>query len=57
MLRIQLVPVGKVDSAILDYLALALPAGVGGPCTVARKGIDPREAFDAGASSSTPLPS
>ena len=47
MPRIQLVPVGKVDSAILDYLALALPAGVGGPCTVARKGIDPREAFDA----------
>jgi len=44
---IQLVAVGKVDPGLLDYLALVLPAGVGGPCTVARKGIDPREAFDA----------
>ncbi len=47
MPRIQLVPVGKVDPALLDYLALALPAGVGGPCTLVRKAIDPREAFDA----------
>jgi archaemetzincin len=45
---IQIVPVGKVDPALLDYLslALALPEGAGGPCTVAGKGIDPREAFD-----------
>ncbi len=45
---IQIVPVGKVDPALLEYLslALALPEGAGGPCTVAGKGIDPREAFD-----------
>ena len=47
MPRIQLVPVGKVDPNLLDYLALALPENVGGPCAVARKGIDPRGAFDA----------
>jgi archaemetzincin len=46
MPRIQIVPVGKVDAALLDYLSLALPEGTGGPCTVAGKGIDPREAFD-----------
>ncbi len=46
MLRIQIVPVGKVDPALLDYLAFALPEGVGGPCAVAGRGIDPREAFD-----------
>lgn len=47
MPRIQIVPVGKVDPALLDYLALTLPEGVGGPCAILRKGIDPREAFDA----------
>lgn len=45
---VQIVRVGKVDPALLDYLALTLPESVGGPCTVAPKGIDPREAFDAG---------
>jgi archaemetzincin len=44
---IQIVPVGKVDPALLDYLALTLPEGAGGPCTVSGKRIDPREAFDA----------
>jgi archaemetzincin len=43
---IQIVPVGKVDPALLDYLALSLSDGVGGTCAVARKGIDPRDAFD-----------
>lgn len=46
MPRVQIVPVGKVDPALLDYMALTLRDGIGGPCTVSRKGIDPREAFD-----------
>jgi archaemetzincin len=45
--RVQIVPIGKVDPALLDYLALALPAGVGGSCTVVPKPVDPRDAFDA----------
>jgi archaemetzincin len=48
MPRVQLVPVGKVEPALLEYLALVLPEGIGGACTVARKVIDPREAFDPG---------
>jgi archaemetzincin len=44
---IQIVPIGKVSPALLDYLALALPAGIGGPCSVVPKEIDPRDAFDA----------
>jgi archaemetzincin len=46
MPRIQIVPVGKVEPALLDYLSLTLPEAAGGPCAVAGKGIDPREAFD-----------
>ena len=46
MPSVQIVPVGKIDPALLDYLAMALPDGVGGPCTVAGKPIDAREAFD-----------
>ncbi len=45
--RVLIVPVGKVDPAVLDYLAFTLPSGVGGPCAVAPKAIDPRDAFDA----------
>jgi len=46
MTRVQIVPVGKVEPALLDYLALALPDGVGGECAVAGKPLDPRESFD-----------
>jgi archaemetzincin len=46
MSRVQIVPVGRVDPGVLDYLAFALPEGVGGPCAVSPRGIDPREAFD-----------
>ena len=45
--RVQIVPIGKVDPALLDYLSMALPAGVGGPCVIVPGGIDPRDAFDA----------
>ena len=45
--RIEIVPIGKVAPALLDYLSLVLPAAVGGPCAVAAKPIDPRDAFDA----------
>lgn len=57
MPHLQIVPVGKVDPELLDYLALALRDGVGGPCTILRKGIDPREAFDSSRQQfhSTPL--
>ncbi|HEV8118999.1 MAG TPA: archaemetzincin family Zn-dependent metalloprotease [Thermoanaerobaculia bacterium] len=46
MAHVQIVPVGKVEPALLDYLALALPDGVGGECSVAGRPVDPREAFD-----------
>lgn len=46
MPNLQLVAVGRVDPAILDYLALVLPESAGGRCTVSRQAIDPREAFD-----------
>jgi archaemetzincin len=46
MSRVQIVPVGKVEPALLDYLSMALSEGMGGGCVVAGKGIDPREAFD-----------
>jgi archaemetzincin len=45
--RTLIVPIGKVDPALLDYLALTLPAGIGGPCTVSPKPVDARDAFDA----------
>jgi archaemetzincin len=46
MARVQIIPVGKVEPALLDYLAMALPDGVGGECAVAGRPVDPREAFD-----------
>jgi archaemetzincin len=46
MPNIQLVAVGRVEPAILDYLALVLPESAGGRATLSRQRIDPREAFD-----------
>lgn len=46
MPNIQLVAVGRVEPAILDYLALVLPESAGGRATLSRQAIDPREAFD-----------
>ena len=46
MPRVQIVPVGKVEPALLEYLAMALPDGMGGPCSVAARPLDAREAFD-----------
>jgi archaemetzincin len=46
MLRIQIVPVGRVELELLEFLALALPEHIGRPCVVARKGIVARDAYD-----------
>ena len=46
MPKVRIVPVGKIEPALLEYLAMTLPDGVGGPCTVAGRPIDAREAFD-----------
>jgi archaemetzincin len=46
MPRVQIVAVGKVEPALLEYLSMTLTEGMGGACAVAGKGIDPREAFD-----------
>ena len=43
---VRIVPVGKVEPALLEYLAMALPDGVGGPCSVSPRPLDAREAFD-----------
>ena len=46
MARVQIVPVGKVEPALLEYLSMTLSEGFGGARVVPGKGIDPREAFD-----------
>src|SRR6266496_3064030 len=46
MPAVRIVPVGKIEPALLDYLSMALPEGIGGACTVSRRALDPREAFE-----------
>jgi archaemetzincin len=46
MPSVQIVPVGKIEPELLDYLSMALPEGIGGACTVSRRALDPRDAFD-----------
>ena len=46
MPSVQIVPIGKIEPALLDYLSMALPEGIGGTCEVLGRSIDPRDAFD-----------
>ena len=45
MFRVVLVPVGSVDSAVLDWLSVALADSLHLPCVISEKKIDPTDAY------------
>ncbi len=44
---IKIVPIGAVDSALLDYLSFVLPGRFEAPCVVSREVFDPKGAYHA----------
>lgn len=46
MSEIKIIPVGKINSELLDYLSLILASGFGKRCTLADTTVNPAIAFD-----------